>query len=55
MPIQLLFVKFSNIMLENEEAFETAKEAKNSNQNFDYSLLQSLSNQWAFDFALHNT
>ena len=29
-------------MLENEEAFETAKEAKNPNQNFDYSLLQSL-------------
>lgn len=29
-------------MLENEEAFETATEAKNPNQNFDYSLLQSL-------------
>lgn len=42
MPIQLPFVKFSNIMLKNEEAFETAKEAKNPNQNFDYSLLQSL-------------
>lgn len=42
MPIQLPFVKFSNIMLKNEEAFETAKEAKNPNQNFDYSLLQNL-------------
>lgn len=42
MPIQLPSVNFSNIMLENEEAFETAQEAKNPNQNFDYSLLQSL-------------
>jgi len=41
-PIQFPFVKFSNIMSENEEAFEAAKEAKNPNQNFDYSLLQSL-------------
>lgn len=29
MPIQLPFVQFSNIMLEIQEAFETAKEAKN--------------------------
>lgn len=42
MLIQLSFVTFSNLVLENEEAFETAKEAKNPNQNFDYSLLQSL-------------
>lgn len=45
MPIELPFVQFSNIMLENQEAFETVKEEKKSNQNFDYSLLQSLSNQ----------
>lgn len=29
-------------MLENEGAFETAEEAKNPNENFDCSLLQSL-------------
>lgn len=49
MPIQLPFVKFSNMVLENEEASETAK---NPSQNFDHSLLQSVFNQCAFDFAL---